>query len=115
LLVVEWNPALAGEAEALGHDVVIGDATRSDVLKRARVGRAEVIAVTVPDPAVAQQIIAQSHALAGASTIVTRGRYQRHIEDLYFSGATSVADEERLVGLDVASKVDRALGISDPG
>ena len=113
-VIVEWNAALARKAEALGIDVVIGDATRKDVLSHAGVGRAQAVAITVPDPAVAQQITAQARSLARSAVIVARGRYQRHGEDLHASGATLVADEESLVGLDIASKIKGALDGSNP-
>lgn len=108
-VVIERKSRLASKAEALGFDAIIGDATRIDVLKRAGVVKAKAVGVTVPDPGVAQQIIAQSHALAGGAVVVTRSRYQRHSEDLYAAGATFVSDEEVLVGLEVASELKKAL------
>jgi len=109
LVLIEWNPVLAREAEALGLDLVIGDATRTDVLTRAGVADAQVVAVTVPDPAIAQHVTAQARSLAPDATIVARSRYQRHEGALYEAGATSVSDEETLSGLKVASEVRRAL------
>ena len=108
-VLVEWNSVLAGEAEAQGFDVVIGDATRVEVLTRAGVAGAQVVAVTVPDPAIAQHVTAQARSLAPSATIVARSRYQRHEGALYDAGATSVSDEESLSGLKVASEVKRAL------
>lgn len=108
-VVIEWNPRLAREAEALGINVVVGDATRMDVLRKAGIVGARAVGITVPDPAVAQQITAQSRALAKRAALVARSRYQRYSEDLYTSGATSVSDEETLVGLGVASELKKAI------
>ncbi|MEN8375348.1 MAG: cation:proton antiporter [Gemmatimonadota bacterium] len=112
--LVEQHVARARKAEALDIDVIIGDATRKDVLRRAGVGSAKAVAITVPDPAVAQRITAQARSLARGAVIVARSRYQRHSEDLHDSGATFVSDEESLVGLEIASKLTGTLDAGIP-
>jgi CPA2 family monovalent cation:H+ antiporter-2 len=113
LVLIEWNAALAAKAEALGIDVVIGDGTRADVLTRAGVAGAAVVAVTVPDPAVAGHVTAQARSLARNSAVVVRSRYQRHEAELHAAGATSVSDEETLAGRQVASEVKKAVRAAD--
>ncbi len=109
LVVIEQNPKLASEAKSWGIEVVIGDATRTEVLERAGVVGAAGIGVTIPDPNVAQQIIAQVRFLAKDLPIISRSRYQRYGDQLHASGATVVSDEETLVGLDIASELKKAL------
>ena len=93
----------------MGIDVVIGDAMRTDVLKRARVVRAKAVGITVPDPAVAQRVTAQVRALTESAAIVVRSRYHRYNEDLCTAGANSVSDEETLAGSKVASEIKMLL------
>jgi CPA2 family monovalent cation:H+ antiporter-2 len=109
LVLIEWNPALARQADAMGIDTIIGDATRTDVLTRASVGTAKAVAITVPDPTAARTITAHARATSSDAIIVTRSRYQRWNADLLASGATSVSDEETGVGLQVAYELQRAL------
>ncbi len=114
-VLIEWNPALARRADAMGIDTIIGDATRTDVLTRAGVGTAKAIAITVPDPTAARSITAHARAAATDLIIVTRSRYQRWNEELLVSGATSVADEETGVGRQVASEIQRVLDATESG
>jgi len=115
LVLIEWNPALAHRADAMGIDAVIGDATRTDVLIRAGVGTAKAVAITVPDPTAARTITAHARAAARDAVIVTRSRYQRWNDDLLASGATSILDEETGVGLQVAYELQRALDATESG
>jgi CPA2 family monovalent cation:H+ antiporter-2 len=114
-VLIEWNPALAGRADAMGIDTIIGDATRTDVLTRADVGTAKAVAITVPDPTAARSITTHARAATRDAIIVTRSRYQRWNEDLLVSGATSVADEETGVGRQVASEIQRVLDATESG
>lgn len=93
----------------MGFDVVIGDATRTDVLEHAGVSCAMAVCVTLPDPAVAQRVTTQVRALIGEAPVVVRSRYQRHSDEIRDSGATEVSDEEVLVGLDIAAKIQTIL------
>ena len=60
---------------------------------------------TVPDPAAAQQITRQLHAIAPSTPIVTRARYHRYIPDLLGAAATVTIDEETEVGLRIAAQL----------
>ena len=115
LVLIEWNPALARAADAMGIDTIIGDATRTDVLSRACVGTAKAVAITVPDPTAARTITAHARAASSDAIIVARSPYQRWNEDLLASGATSVSDEEPGVGVQVAYELRRALDATEIG
>jgi CPA2 family monovalent cation:H+ antiporter-2 len=109
LVVVELNPNLAESIRALGIPVTIGDATRLETLEQADVASAKAIAITVPDPATAQQITRQLHSMAPKTLIIARSRYHRYSADLIRAGASDIADEETEVGLRIASKLRVAL------
>ena len=115
IVLIEWNPALARRADAMGIDTIIADATRTDVLIRAGVAKAKAVAVTVPDPEVARTITAHARAAATDAAIIARSRYQRWNRVLLDSGATSVLDEETGVGLQVASEILTALEAMESG
>lgn len=115
LAVVELNPNLAESVRALGIPVAIGDATRLETLEQADVESAKAIAITVPDPATAQQITRQLHSMVPRTPIIARSRYHRYSADLVRAGASGIADEETEVGLRIASKLRVALEVERDG
>ncbi len=110
LVVIELNPRPAAEASALGIPLVVGDATRWELLERVGVASAKAIAVTVPDPVTARQITAQVRGAGGNAFVVARSRYHRYVPDLIRAGAEVVVDEETEVGFRIASAVRKGLG-----
>ena len=117
LAVVELSGKSADVARAYGLRTYIGDATRAEVLEHLRVGAARAVAVTLPDPAAARQVIEQVHSLSPETPIVARARYHVYRWELMLAGAPIVVNEEEQVGLHMASavrKILRAAG-SQPG
>ncbi len=109
ILVVELNQATAAHAEAYGLPVLLGDATREAVLEHAHVRTARAVAVTLPDPRGARQVVQQVRSLSPDAIIVVRSRYHVHRWQLDVAGAHVVVDEENEVGARIASEIrDRA-------
>ena len=109
VVVVELNARSADVARASGLRTYIGDATRPEVLEHLCVGAAKVVAVTVPDPAAARQIIEAVRSLGPDTSIIARARYHRYRSELALAGAVVVIDEEEQVGLQMASAVQEKL------
>ncbi|MBU0617383.1 MAG: NAD-binding protein, partial [Planctomycetes bacterium] len=109
LAVVELSAKSADIARAYGLRTYIGDATRAEVLEHLRVGAARAVAVTLPDPAAARQVIEQVHSLSPETPIVARARYHVYRWELMLAGAPIVVDEEEQVGLRMASAVRKML------
>ena len=109
LVVIDLNPRTAVEAPAAGFPLVVGDATRWELLQRVGVASAKAVAVTVPDPATAMQITASVRAAGFGKLLVTRSRYHRYAGDLMRAGADAVVDEESEVGFRIASAVEGGL------
>jgi len=109
LVVVELNARSADIARAYGLRTYIGDATRVEVLEHLRIGAARAVAVTLPDPAAARQVIEQVHSLSPETLIVARARYHVYRWELMLAGAPVVVDEEEQVGLRMASAVRKML------
>ena len=114
LVVVELNSRSASIARTYDLRTYIGDATRAEVLEHLHLGRAQAVAVTLPDPATARQVIRQIRALAPQTPIVARARYHVYRWDLRFAGAQVVIDEEEQVGLHMASAVMDRLQTIEP-
>jgi len=105
IVVVELNPRSAAKAQAFGLRTYIGDAARLEVLDHLRLGAARAVAVTVPDPDTARQVVAQIRILSPETAIIARSRYHIYRSNLSRAGAHAVVDEEEVVGLQIASQV----------
>jgi CPA2 family monovalent cation:H+ antiporter-2 len=122
--VLDLNPRIAEvahECGCLGH---VGDATHPDVLLHAQVAAADVVAVTLPDPAAARRVIRQVRAEAPQAQIIARARYHVSADDLKQAGADVVVDEEEEVGRRIGDALapivnrpprDKAGGVADRG
>jgi len=109
VVVVELNAKSADVARGYGLRTYIGDATSPEVLEQLCVGAAKVVAVTVPDPTAARQIIEGVRSLGADTSIIARARYHRYRSELALAGAVAVIDEEEQVGLQMASAVQEKL------
>jgi CPA2 family monovalent cation:H+ antiporter-2 len=109
VVVVELNAKSARVARAYGLRTYVGDATSPEVLEQLCVGAAKVVAVTVPDPAAARQIIEGVRSLAPDTSVIARARYHRYRSELAQAGAVAVIDEEEQVGVQMASAVQERL------
>lgn len=105
ILVVDMNPATAAHAQAYGLPTRVGDAMREEVLDSLHVRTASTVAITVPDPRMARQIVLQVRALAPTCTVLVRARYHIHRWQLDVAGAHVVVDEENEVGIRMASEI----------
>jgi len=97
---------MANEMGLVGH---IGDATHADVLHHAGVLSADTVVVTVPDPAIASQIVRLVRATAPDAYIIARARYHRYVEEIRISGAHELVDEETITGTRLAACLRRRL------
>ena len=109
LIIVELNPKTAADAQKRGLQTCIGDATSIEVLECLHLGKAKAIAVTIPDPSTARQIIGQVRSLSPETVIIARLRYHIYRSDFIRAGAHAVVDEEEEVGLRIASEVRKKI------
>jgi len=109
VVIVELNAKSADVARGYGLRTYIGDATSPEVLEHLCVGAARVVAVTVPDPAAARQIIEEVRSLGPDTSIIARSRYHRYRSELALAGAVAVIDEEEQVGVQMAAAVQEKL------
>jgi CPA2 family monovalent cation:H+ antiporter-2 len=88
---------------------VVGDATRESVLARLHIRTAAAVAITLPDPRTARQVVQMVRALAPDTRIVVRSRYHVHRWQLDVAGAHTVVDEEDEVGVRMAAEIGAHL------
>lgn len=105
VFVLDLNPHLVNEARRLGFDAFLGDAQHEDVLLHMNAPAASVVAVTVPAPEVAIQVVRLVRGMVPDCFIVARARYNRFYPEFEDSGANVAHDEETHVGLRMVESI----------
>ncbi|RKN43152.1 potassium channel family protein [Streptomyces hoynatensis] len=104
IVVVDPSAAVVEQASAEGYAGVIGDATRSSVLVRARADRARQVIISTPRDDTAVLVALTARQLSSSVRIVASVREEENVPLLRQSGADSVITS--------ASAVGRLLGLS---
>jgi CPA2 family monovalent cation:H+ antiporter-2 len=111
-LVIEYNPLIVRELRERGIPVIYGDASNPVVLEHARLDRAWVLAVVMPDARAAETTTRQARAQHRRLHIVARVANAEQVERLKQAGATEVVQPEFEGGLEVIRHTLRRYGIS---
>ncbi|MCB9891942.1 MAG: cation:proton antiporter [Planctomycetes bacterium] len=109
VIVLDLNPHLVTAARRLGFEASVGDAQHEDVLRHLGVQATPLVAVTVPVPQVAVQIVHLLRVLAPEAFVVVRARYNRYLAEIEKAGAAVAHDEETHVGLRIAESMKARL------
>ncbi len=89
-LIIERSETRFGEARALGYLALHADATDEEVLLRAGIARARVLATVLPDDATNVFITLSARSLNAALTIIARGEAPATETKLRHAGANQV-------------------------
>lgn len=103
--IIELNPRSVRKAEQMGLNVYPGDATHSEVLLHAGIQKSAAVVVTIPDPKTCSDIIRNIRLTSPGTPVIARGRYHIAIDQIKAAGASSVIDEENVVGGMMAQNV----------
>jgi len=114
MMVLELNPRSAAMAERYGLPSMVGNAQQAEVLERAGIRFAQMIAITVPDPEQSKAIIYICRALNPDAKVFVRARYHAYRWELQFAGADAVVDEEEQIGLHLADEIRKTLSGKEP-
>ncbi|MEV1006351.1 potassium channel family protein [Streptomyces sp. NPDC049881] len=104
IVVVDPDPAVVELAGADGYAGVVGDASRSSVLMRARADRARQVIISTPRDDTAVLVALTVRQLSGKVRVVVSVREEENVPLLRQSGADSVITSSSAVG--------RLLGLS---
>ena len=88
---------------------LVGLALQVDVLEHAGVGRAQVVAITIPSRDMAIAALQQIRSLAPHARLIVRSRYERHTDDFAEGGAHTVVGDEEQVAAVLGAQVLAAL------
>jgi CPA2 family monovalent cation:H+ antiporter-2 len=92
--VLDLSPVNLYPFAQVGFRTVAGDATDASALERARVGRAALVIVSVPEDGVAIRVVQAVRASTSQARVVVRCRYQANVPALRKAGAGEVISEE---------------------
>jgi CPA2 family monovalent cation:H+ antiporter-2 len=111
VVILDVNPGRVEEAEEAGLPVVFGDAAAEPVLEAARVDRARLFILTVPDPVGARLIIERVRRVNPGLHIVARSTTAEQLEDLGRLGVYEAVQPEFEAGLELGRQALVHLGI----
>ncbi|MBN8845648.1 MAG: Kef family K(+) transporter [Sphingomonadales bacterium] len=95
LTVIEDQKDMAAAAGAAGATVIIGDATKESVLRKAQLDTAQTLLIAIPEGAEAGAIVRRARAINPKLVIVARAHSDEEVEDLVRRGADHVVMAER--------------------
>jgi len=110
-LAAERDPKLIDEGRRAGHDIVYGDASRSEFLIKCGLLAAKGLVVTMDSPEGAEAVVAAARQLRPDLTIVARARDARHARRLYELGATDAVPETIEASLQLSEALLVDLGV----
>lgn len=112
-LALDMDPLSVSRARSEKRPVFYGDASRIDMLNRARIEDAAAIVVTMDDAQAAEKIIGEIHRLWPGVPIYARARDSAHAARLLSAGATMAMPETIEASLQLAGRLLASLGISE--
>tara|TARA_R110000868_G_scaffold411785_1_gene710534 strand:- start:10562 stop:12277 length:1716 start_codon:yes stop_codon:yes gene_type:complete len=110
-LGIERNVDRLRRAQADGHKVVFGDATRPGILDAAGVVRARAMVVLVNDWHRSTKIIREARRLNASLQIIASLRDDTHLAELVEAGASHIFPENYASGLGLAAQALMSLGV----
>jgi CPA2 family monovalent cation:H+ antiporter-2 len=105
LLVLDLSPKRVTMSRARGLPVFYGNAARRDVLRAARLDRAQVLVIVVPEPAIAEQITTIARQSFRHLSIFVRAPDEGWVQRLRAAGANAVVLDSLTTALDLAERV----------
>ncbi len=111
VVVLDVNPGRVEEAGQAGLPTVYGDAAAEPVLEAARVDRARLFILTVPDPVGARLIIERVRRMNPDLHVVARSTTAEQLEDLGRLGVYEAVQPEFEAGLELGRQALVHLGI----
>ncbi len=92
-IAIDRAPRLVAAVRRQGHNVILGDAARPDVLDRLGLDTALAVVVTMDSSEATEAVVATARSLAPDLAIVARSRDTQQAGHLYQLGASDVVPE----------------------
>jgi monovalent cation:proton antiporter-2 (CPA2) family protein len=112
-LALDRDSRNLAEARAADLPAYFGDASRIEMLRRAQLGTARALVVTMDDPAAAEQVVRKARGEYPDLPIYARARNAAHARNLLALGASEAVPENLESSLQLAGRVLASTGCSD--
>ncbi len=110
-VIIELNFQLFEQCKSLGFPVIFGDVCHEVVLKVAKIERANLMLLTIPNVIVSQSVVEKSKLINSELHIVARAEGTDQMNCLYDKGAFEVILPELEAGLEIARQALLHLSI----
>ncbi|MCB2221965.1 MAG: cation:proton antiporter [Bacteroidetes bacterium] len=104
-VIIEMNPDTVKEENAKGEIIYYGDATQETILQHSGIKKANILVVTIPNPADARLITQRARELNPHLYIIIRTRFLLDMPLLHELGANEVIPEEFETSVEIFSRV----------
>ncbi len=104
-VIIEMNPETVRRERARGEPILFGDAGNEPVLEEARIRDARAVAVAVPAPTAARQIVFAAKRMKPSLFVIVRARFVTETAPLMDLGADIVVAEEYETSIEIAGRV----------
>lgn len=104
-VVTELNPDTVKKEKAKGEKIIFGDISKDEILKTARIDKANIIVYAISDPAVTKMSLRLAKKLNPNIYALVRTRYVNEVDELKKLGADEVIPEEFETALQIFRKV----------
>jgi CPA2 family monovalent cation:H+ antiporter-2 len=111
-VTVEADIDAVNAARRDGYPVIFGDVSRSELVDRLNLGRADALVLTMDDPVLTVRITKRVRGWVPGLTIVARARDASHAAELYRAGATDAVPETFESSLQLSEAVLVDLGVA---
>ncbi len=98
VLVLDLNSAARKEADTMGLECQVGDATQLDVLEHADPHSARLVVITLPVHRAALVVLEHVRAMAPHVPVIVRSRHERDCHKFQQAGADVIVGDEKEVG-----------------
>jgi CPA2 family monovalent cation:H+ antiporter-2 len=112
-LALDTDPAVVARAREDDLPAYYGDASRLDMLNRARIAQAQAIVITIDTATAAEKMISQIRTVAPAIPIYVRARDVEHADRLRAAGATVAVPEAVEASLQLAGRLLNGSGMPE--
>lgn len=111
-VAIEHDVDRMRQAQAQGHHVVYGDATRAAILHAAGLERAQVIVSTLDSLSGSERLVHRVRHIGVRIPVIVRTQDMALIDGLAEAGATHVLPDNLAAGLGLSEHLLRALGVA---
>ena len=113
VVALEMNANTVKNERALGVPIVLGDATRTSVLRRVGIERARVVVVAINDAQATLRITQLARDMAPQAHVLVRSIYIDDVASLRRAGAQEVVPQELEASVEILVRVLRRFLVAD--